>query len=60
MGDKYSAKLDEEGLIGTDLHNVALQAGIEDCGELIRNDLTPSLWQKWLTTRAIPHFEGKE
>jgi hypothetical protein len=60
IGDKYSAKLDEEGLIGADLYNLALQAGIEDCGELIRNDLTPSLWQRWLTTRAIPHFEGEE
>jgi hypothetical protein len=60
MGEKYSAELDEEGLIGADLYNVALQAGIEDCGELMRKDLTPSLWQNWLTTRAVPHFEDEE
>jgi hypothetical protein len=60
MGDKYSAKSDGEGLIGAELYNVALQAGIEDCGELMRNDLTPSLWQRWLTTRAVPYFEGGE
>lgn len=60
IGDKYSAKLDEDGLIGADLYNVALQAGIEDCGELMRNGLTPSLWQRWLTTRAVPHFEDEE